>query len=197
MEDLLELLTASEREIRDTKADIRSLASKVEAHQDIIMACKEKLMAMIMVKESAAVAENQKVPFEEAAVETVGGPEGRSGDQQPVVGRRNAPKRRAEEQTIREAPKRRRLETSPPKRRAEGQTIREAPKRRRLETSPPKPRAEEQTIREAPKWRRLETSPPKRGAEVQAIREAPKRRRLETSTPKRRAEEQTIREAPK
>jgi hypothetical protein len=35
------------------------------------MACKEKLMAMIMAKESAAVADHQEVPDEEAAVETV------------------------------------------------------------------------------------------------------------------------------
>jgi hypothetical protein len=68
------------------------------------MARKEKLEALIMAKESAAVADHQEVPEEEAAVENVGATEVRSGDQQPAVGRRNPPKRRAEEQAIREAP---------------------------------------------------------------------------------------------
>jgi hypothetical protein len=59
----------------------------------------------IMATESDAVAEHQEVPNGQAAVETIGALEDRSGDKRPAGGYRNPLKRRTKDDVVRGIPK--------------------------------------------------------------------------------------------
>jgi hypothetical protein len=99
MQEEMMILMKASLEKMETKQ--KKVETKTEACPVRMEANQEKLEATGM----EALTVNQEVPKEEAAVETIGAPEDRSGDKRPAVGYRNARKRWTKDDLVSGTPK--------------------------------------------------------------------------------------------
>jgi hypothetical protein len=86
-----------------TEACLEKTAATRKAWQEPVKFEIETELEEMNATESRAVAEHQEIPNDEAAVETIGALEDRSGDQQSAVGYRTPLKRRTQDEVLRGA----------------------------------------------------------------------------------------------
>jgi hypothetical protein len=111
-----EIKGSKEEIIAEMKAWREELKTCQEPGRSEIKAGVEEVKATdleVILEEVEVVAKCQKVPNEEAAVEAIGAPKDRSGDQRPALGCKNPLKRRTKDDIVHGNPKGRTFEKRP------------------------------------------------------------------------------------